>query len=164
MERLEKLLEDMAAEYSADLPDEEKTHLIDKLEQVANIHCKVMTTEAQTAKVAMDHEEKLEQIRLNSAIQESKEIREDRQAEHDMEKENEELKNDRKKINNERFNITAESLCKIIGAAGTSIVAVMGLMNTRDIFEQVVRDDREGRLYISTGFDMFRNLFGRGKM
>lgn len=161
MEQLELLVVSIAGEYSPELTDSEKESVLNNLGKAADIYVKVTNAEVQSVKLMYEHEEKLEQIKLEAAVQESREIREDRKADFEEQLKIEELENSKQKLKNEKLNISAESVCKIILGVCEAGVTVLGLINTAGIFSAVRDDDAAGKLYFSQGVDLWRSIFTR---
>lgn len=159
MEKLEKTLEGLCDTFDRTKDIEDKEKLVALMDQVADIHVKVAKQELKEKQAEYDHEEATDKIKATFEIQQSKEIREDREFALQEEKVKSEIVNGRLQISEERKKQITNALLTGLGTAGTIGVGILGVQNTRHVFDNLHEWDRKDVLPVSTGWDIFRKNF-----
>ena len=159
MERIQKSLEGVCDRFDSEKDLEKKEQIVGLMERVAAVHIKVQAQETATAKVAYDHEEADRKIDATMAIEESREIREDRKLELEERKVDVEETSKKLQITEEEKAEIVKGVVGVIGAVSGAAVGILGLKNTRDIFTSITEFDRDDKLPVSTGWDIFRKNF-----
>ena len=167
MEEMDKSLSQLCKEFDGLDGVSDRHEVLDLMDRLADIRNKVNREDRDLAKVMLDHEEADRKIDATFAIQESKEVREDRQLELEQQK----VDIEQQKVDVEKEKLSSEERAEIakaaitgtlglagavLGTAGTVYVGVKGLKNTAGIFAGLHEWDEEERIPLSTGWDAFK--------
>lgn len=170
MEEMDKSLSQLCKEFDELKEVSDKHEVLDLMDRLADIRNKVNREDRDLAKVMLDHEEADRKIDATFAIQESKEVREDRQLELEQQKvdiEQQKVDVDKEKLSSEeRAEIAKAAIAGVMGLGGGIGTAYLGykgvkagLQNTANIFANLNEWDKNDVIPLSTGWDLFKKGF-----
>ena len=177
MEEMDKSLSQLCKEFDGLAGVSDRHEVLDLMDRLADIRNKVASEDRATAKAIMDHEEAKQKIKATFAIQESKEVREDRQLELEEQKveieqkkvdiEEQKVELDKEQLTSEeRAEIAKAAIAGTLGLAGTVTTGILGykgikagLQNTANIFANLNEWDKNDVIPLSTGWDLFKKGF-----
>lgn len=163
MEEMDKSLSQLCKEFDELKDVSDKHEVLDLMDRLADIRNKVAKEDRDLAKVMLDHEEADRKIDATFAIQESKEVREDRQLELEQQKVDVEKE---KLTKEERDKIAVAAITGVMGLGGGIGTAYLGykgikagIQNTANIFANLNEWDKNDVIPLSTGWDLFKKGF-----
>lgn len=163
MEEMDKSLSRLCKEFDGLEDISDRQEILDLMDRLADIRNKINREDRDLAKVMLDHEEADRKIDATFAIQESKEIREDRQLELEQQKVDVEKE---KLTKEERDKIAVAAITGVMGLGGGIGTAYLGykgikagIQNTSNIFANLNEWDKNDVIPLSTGWDLFKKSF-----
>ena len=170
MEEMDKSLSKLCGEFDELQDVSERHEVLDLMDRLADIRNKVASEDRATAKAIMDHKEAKQKIKATFAIQESKEVREDRQLALEQKKvdiEEQKVELDKEHLSSEeRAEIAKAAIAGTLGLAGTVTTGILGykgikagIQNSANIFANLNEWDKNDVIPLSTGWDLFKKGF-----
>ena len=163
MEEMDKSLSKLCKEFDGLEDISDRQEVLDLMDRLTDIRNKINKEDRDLAKVMLDHETEDRKIDATFAIQESKEIREDRQLELEQQKVDIEKE---KLTKEERYKIAVAAITGVMGLGGGIGTAYLGykgikagIQNTANIFANLNEWDKNDVIPLSTGWDLFKKGF-----